>query len=79
MTLTREEALELNFEHPENWKPRRRADSAPRDLEDLRDVIKYQHEQARRRTVKDLVEQSGIDRDQVEAEMAKLWPIEGAA
>lgn len=74
MTLTPEEAEGLALESPDNWKPRRRPSDAPRDIEDLRDLIAYQRVVARRRMVTELVELAGIDRTQVEAEMAKLWP-----
>lgn len=78
-TLTLEEALELAYESPDNWKPRRRANDAPRDLEQLRDMIAYHYGHARSLAINEFANSYGVDRDQVEAEMAKLWPIEGAA
>lgn len=80
--LTAEQAEGYAFEPASFWKPPRAAGDPPRDVEELVDLVRYQSTRpgaARSQTALYLIEDLGIDAEQVEAAMAQAWPIEGAA
>jgi hypothetical protein len=82
MTLTADEATEMAFEHSSFWQPPRAADQAPRDLDELLDVVKYSSTRpcaSRRQTRARLVEDFGIDADQVDAALEQAWPVRRAS
>jgi hypothetical protein len=82
VTLTGEQAAEMALEHVSFWHPQRAADAAPRDVEELLDVVKYSSSRpcaSRRQTRAHLVEDFGIDADQVDAALEQAWPIRRAS
>lgn len=83
VALTAEEVRDLNFEEPSFWHAPRAADSAPRDVLELLDIVMYvsgrefgpSRAALRRRLVKDF----GIDGDQVDAALTTAWPMRVAS
>jgi len=82
-TLTADEATGYAYEEPSFWHAPRAADSAPRDVLELLDIVKYvsgrefgpSRAALRYRLVKDF----GIDADQVDAALEQAWQIRSAS
>lgn len=82
LTLTGEQAAELAYEAASFWHPPRAAGQTPRDVSELLDVVGYMSTlpgAKRHKVWSYLVEDAGLEPEQVDAAMAQAWPMQVAS